>query len=233
MLPAPNLLLFAAISAVFAAAGRLVRGVTISGGIAGAVVCFALLWAAGIGGFAALFTVFILTWACTKFGYAKKQRLGTAEKRSGRDAWQVVANLGIASACALAFLALREPRWLVAMGAALAEAAADTVSSEIGQAAGGEPRVVTSWTRVPVGTNGAVTVTGSAAGILAAAMVALVCYVTSIFGLRGGLVSASAGVAGMIGDSVLGATVERRQMMGNNGVNFVSTAIAATVALLL
>ncbi len=233
MLPAPNLLLFAAISAVFAAAGRLVRGVTISGGIAGAVVCFALLWAAGIGGFAALFTVFILTWACTKFGYAKKQRLGTAEGRSGRDAWQVVANLGIASACALAFLALREPRWLVAMGAALAEAAADTVSSEIGQAAGGEPRVVTSWTSVPVGTNGAVTVTGSAAGILAAAMVALVCYVTSIFGLRGGLVSACAGVAGMIGDSVLGATVERRQMMGNNGVNFVSTAIAATVALLL
>ena len=184
MLHEQNLLLFAAISAVFAAAGRLVRGVTTSGGIAGAVVCFVLLWAAGVGGFAALLTVFVLTWASTKFGYAKKQRLGTAEARSGRNASQVVANLGIASACALVFLALRQPRWLVAMGAALAEAAADTVSSEIGQALGGEPRVVTHWTRVPVGTNGGVTVAGSAAGILAAAAVALVGYATSMFGFR-------------------------------------------------
>ena len=86
MLPARNLLLFAAISVVFAAVGRLVRGVTTSGAVAGAVVCFALLWAAGIGGFAALLTVFVLTWVSTKFGYAKKQRLGTAEARSGRNA---------------------------------------------------------------------------------------------------------------------------------------------------
>ena len=233
MLPAQNLLLFAAISAVFAAVGRLVRGVTIGGAIAGAVVCFALLWAAGIGGFAALLTVFVLTWASTKFGYARKQGLGTAEARSGRDASQVVANLGIAGACALAFLALRQPRWLVAMGAALAEAAADTVSSEIGQAVGGEPRVVTSWTRVPVGTNGAVTIAGSAAGILAAAAVALVCCATSIFGLRGVMLSASAGVAGMIGDSYLGATAERRRLLSNNGVNFASTALAAAIALLV
>ena len=233
MLPARNLLLFAAISVVFAAVGRLVRGVTRSGGVAGAVVCFALLWAAGIGSFAALLTVFILTWASTKFGYAKKRRLGTAEARSGRNASQVIANLGVAAACALAFLLLRQSRWLVAMGAALSEAAADTVSSEIGQAVGGEPRVVTNWTRVPVGTNGAVTIAGSAAGFFAAAVVALVCYATNIFGLHEALVSTSAGVAGMIGDSVLGATAERRRLMGNNGVNFISTAIAAAIALLL
>lgn len=233
MLPAQNLSLFAAISAVFATAGRLVRGVTTSGGIAGAVVCFALLWAAGISGFAVLFTVFILTWASTKFGYAKKQRLGTAEARSGRNASQVVANLGIAGACALAFLVLRQPRWLLAMGAALAEAAADTVSSEIGQTVGGHPRLITNWTRVPAGTNGAVTVAGSAAGILAASVVALVCYATSMFGFREALVSAVAGVAGMIGDSFLGATAERLGLLGNNGVNFVSTVIAAAVALLL
>jgi uncharacterized protein (TIGR00297 family) len=233
MVPAQNLLLFAATSAVFAAVGRLVRGVTTSGAIAGAFVCFAILWAAGIGGFAALLTVFVLTWASTKFGYAKKQRFGTAEARSGRNASQVVANLGIAGACALAFLALRQPPWLVAMGAALAEAAADTVSSEIGQAVGGQPRLITNWHRVPPGTNGAVTAPGSAAGVLASAAVGAVCYGSGIFGWRSALVCAAAGIAGMIADSFLGATVEREGFLGNNGVNFIATAVAATMAFLI
>ena len=34
------------------------------------------------------------------------------------------------------------------MAAALAEAAADTVSSEMGQALGGTPRLITSWRKV-------------------------------------------------------------------------------------
>src|SRR5215470_12887001 len=233
MLSARNLPLFALISAVFAAFGRRVRGVTTSGAVAGAVVCFALLCAAGIGGFAALLTVFVLTWACTKLGYAKKQRLGTAEARSGRNASQIVANLGIAGACALAFLTLRQSRWLVAMSAALAEAAADTVSSEMGQAVGGQPQLITNWNHVPAGTNGAVTAAGTVAGIFASAAVAAVCYGSGILGLRSALVCAAAGVAGMIADSFLGATMERRELLGNNGVNFISTAVAAMVAIVV
>ena len=224
---------FAALSVAFAGFGRLVRGVTAGGAFVGAIVCFILLSAAGVGGFAALLTVFVLTWVSTKFGYAKKQGLGTAEARSGRNASQVVANLGIAGACALAFLTLRQPRWLVAMGAALAEAAADTVSSEIGQAVGGQPRLITNWNRVPAGTNGAVTIAGSVAGIFASAAVATVCYGSGLFSLRSALVCAAAGIAGMVADSFLGATVERRELLGNNGVNFISTAIAATIALLV
>ena len=230
MLPARNLLLLAATSVVFAAFGRAVRGVTTGGAIAGAVVCFVLLRAAGIGGFAALLMVFVLTWASTKFGYAKKQRLGTAEARSGRNASQVLANLGIACACALAFLMLRQSRSLVAMGAALAEAAADTVSSEIGQAVGGQPRLITDWNRVPVGTNGAVTLAGSAAGTFAAVVVALVAYVTGLFGLRGTFACVLSAIVGTMADSVLGATIERPGLLGNNGVNFISTLVAGLSA---
>ena len=46
-------------------------------------------------------------------------------------------------------------RLLIAMGAALAEAAADTVSSEIGQFLGGVPRLVTSGKQVAPGSDGA------------------------------------------------------------------------------
>jgi uncharacterized protein (TIGR00297 family) len=227
---ARNLLAFAAISVLFAAFGKIVRGVTTDGAVAGAVVCFVLLAAAGIAGFSALLTVFVLTWACTKFGYARKQRLGIAEQRSGRDARQVLANLGVAAACAIAFVLSRGPGWLVAMGAALAEAAGDTVSSEIGQAAGEESRLITTWNRVPVGTNGAVTLAGSAAGAFAAIIVVLVSYLTGLFGLQGIFVCVLGAIVGTMADSVLGATIERRGLLGNNGVNFISTLVAGVMA---
>src|SRR6266403_225177 len=79
--------------------------------------------------------VLVLTWVATRIGYAHKQRLGIAEARVGRDEHQVLANLGLAALCSLLYaFGGHDPRLLVAMVAAFAEAAADTMSSEIGQA---------------------------------------------------------------------------------------------------
>jgi uncharacterized protein (TIGR00297 family) len=220
----------ALISLVFAGFGRAVRGVTTSGALAGALVCFALLVGAGPSGFAALLAVFVLTWSSTRLGYARKRSLGTAERHAGRNAAQVIANLGVASVCALLYAtAWRDPRILIALGAALAGAAADTVSSEIGQAVGGVPRLVTNWNSVPAGTDGAITFAGTAAGIGAAIAVSL----TGIVAWRSAPICAATGVLGMMADSFLGATLERRGILGNNAVNFFSTAIAALIALLI
>ncbi len=41
--------------------------------------------------------VSLLAWVGTKLGRKKKERLGTAEKRQGRNASQVAANLGVAA----------------------------------------------------------------------------------------------------------------------------------------
>ena len=65
------------------------------------------------------------------------------------------------------------PAMMMMCLAALVEATADTVSSEIGQAFGGRPVMVLSLKRVEVGTDGAVTLLGSGAGILAGALVAV------------------------------------------------------------
>ena len=219
----------ALISLIFAVFGRAVRGVTTGGAVAGAAVCFALIIAAGLQGFVALLTVFVLTWAATRFGFARKQSLGTAEPRSGRNAAQVIANLGVAAICSLLYALVRpDPRLTIALFAALAEAAADTVSSEIGQAVGGTPRLITTWKPVPAGTDGAITFAGTAAGIVAAIAVSL----TGVAGWRSTVICAAAGVAGMMADSLLGATVERRSLVGNNAVNFSATAIAALLAFL-
>lgn len=117
--------------------------------------------------------------------------------------------------------------------AALCEATADTVSSEIGQAFGGAPFLLTNFRRVPPGTDGAISLLGTGAGVIGATLVAL----TVIWPLGGewwefriGLVS---GVAGFVFDSVLGATVERKGWLGNDLVNFSSTVFAVVMALVL
>jgi uncharacterized protein (TIGR00297 family) len=231
--PAGKVAAFAALTLVFAILGWVVRGVTVAGAVAGASVCFALLWVADLAGFAGLLAVFVLTWIATRFGYKRKQRLGTAEARTGRNALQVLANLGTSAICAVLYAAFwPDRRFLVAMAAALAEAAADTVSSEMGQALGKAPRLITTWQKVEPGTDGAVTLAGTMDGATAATAVALVFTLTGMSWRSFGI-CAGAGVAGMIFDSFLGATFERKHWLGNNAVNFASTIVAAGLAFLL
>ena len=99
------------VTVVFAALARWVRGVSFGGAIAGAAVCFLLYVGAGSGAFVALVSVFALTWISTRFGYRRKEKLGTAEKRDGRTALQVLANLAVAAICAAVSMLLRERRF--------------------------------------------------------------------------------------------------------------------------
>lgn len=118
------------------------------------------------------------------------------------------------------------------MLAALAEATADTVSSEIGQAFGGKPFMLTTLRRVPPGTDGAISLTGTLAGIAAAAIIAATGAPALGMSPAACAIAFAAGVAGLFFDSLLGATVERKGWINNDLVNFSSTAFAAAVALL-
>jgi len=222
------------VTLVFASLARWVRGVSFGGAIAGAVVCFLLYVGAGVGAFVALVLVFALTWTCTRFGYRRKEKLGTAEKLDGRTAWQVLANLAVAAGCAgLSAVTARRAVFLLALSAALSEAAADTVSSELGQARSTSARLITTWQEVPAGTDGGISSVGTAAGIASAAVVSLVCVITGLIPLRWLGTSIIAAVAGMIADSFLGALLERRKLLNNDAVNFLGTLIAAATASLL
>jgi uncharacterized protein (TIGR00297 family) len=223
----------AMLTIAFTVLARLMRGVTNSGAIAGAGVCFVLYLGGGAAAFAALITVFALAWITTRLGYQRKQKLGTAERREGRKASQVLANLGVAAACA-ALCVLGNDKdqaiFAVATAAALSEAAADTVSSEIGQAFSKTARLITTWRPIPPGTNGAVSLVGTLAGIAAAVTVSAVCVLGGLVPRQWLVVSASTAVLGMLVDSFLGAWLERRHLANNDSVNFCGTLAAAIAA---
>jgi uncharacterized protein (TIGR00297 family) len=185
----------------------------------------------------------VLTFLSTRLGRHEKERLGIAENRRGRSSDQVAANLGVAAIVSSEFVQswfvdssiarpTLSPMLLFSIGlAALAEAAADTVSSEMGQVFGGRPRMITTLREVDPGTDGAISVAGTLTGVVAAAVVAA----AGAFALRGGrtmfAVSCAGGVFGLLFDSLLGANLEQRGWLNNNAVNFLSTAAAAAFAL--
>ena len=219
------------LTVAFTLLARVVRGVTNSGAVAGAFSCFVLYVGGGPGAFAALITVFTLAWITTRLGYARKQKLGTAERREGRKASQVLANLAVATACAAASIISHDRSiFLLAMAAALSEAAADTVSSEVGQAFGEKARLITTWRSVPAGTDGGVSVIGTTAGIVAAGVVSSVCLLGGLLTPRSLTISIGAAVLGMIADSFLGAGFERRGLVNNDLVNLLGTMMAAASA---
>ena len=218
----------------FATVARVMGAVSDGGALVGAMIAFLIMVAAGLGGFLPLVAVFVLTLLATRWRRDRKRNLGVAERGSGRTASQVVANLGAATLCAVAAIVFPRHSGILMVGAmaALAEAAADTVSSEAGQAAAKQARLILNFQLAPIGTNGAVSLEGTFAGCIAACIVA---WVSTFFGVvpwQRAPVIAVSGIAGMLFDSVLGATLENRGKLGNDSVNFVSTVFAADLALI-
>ena len=241
------------LSALLGVVAWKLRSATLAAALTGAAITASLMFSTATvpylpwqTGLVPVAFVLILTSFATRLGRKRKEQLGTAENRTGRTAAQVAANLGAASLLSneAAQSFLLKQQWLhfaqlvpaavfVAGLAALCEAAADTVSSELGQVMSGRPRMITTLRAMPPGTDGAISLGGTLTGILAAGVVA----VTGVLALHGDrlmlTVSWAGGVFGLFFDSLLGATLERRGWLNNDGVNFLSTVSAAGFALAL
>lgn len=216
------------VTTAFAVGGLLLRGVDLGGAAAGAVVAFILYSGGEWKVFAVLVVVFVLTLLATLAGSGRKRKLGLAEPHSGRSAAQVTANLFVATA---AFVALGPKLGLVVAAAALAEAAADTVSSEIGEAFGRKTYLVTTLRETSPGTNGGVSVLGTLAGVGAAAAVAAAAW--PLVGTEDAVLAAVGGILGMLVDSVLGATLENKGYLTNDAVNVLGTTSTAVIVILI
>ena len=239
------------LSLLFAILTRLARAATGAAALTGLFLTASLIYSTARFPYAPwhtalipLLAVSVLAAASTRLGRASKQRFGTAEQDDGRSAAQIAANLGAAMLFASEFAqsSIADAYWLPRLGpeamplfiaalAALAEAAADTVSSELGQLFSSTPRMITTLRLAAPGTDGAISLPGTAAGIAAAIVVS----VTGAWAFGGSatmaVLAAAGGIFGLFFDSLLGATFERAGWLNNDAVNFLSTVSAAVFAL--
>ena len=176
---------------------------------------------AGWGWAVLLIGYFVVSSALTRVGATTKasRTASVLPDVRARNAAQVGANGGVFAALALLGTLGEQPLLHVAAVGALAAAAADTCATEIGTLWGGTPRHVLSFATIEPGMSGGVTLVGTAAGIAAAALVALpgvalsapgsMPLSASAAGAAGALTGA--GVLGSLADSVLGATLQSKR----------------------
>lgn len=216
-------------------AGWAARTVSLSGVVAGVVIGTVIYACAGSGAWLLLLVAFAIAALTSRVGYRRKLQLGIAEERGGRrGAANAIANTGFAAGAAL--LAVISPyrvEALLALAAALAAGSSDTVASEIGKAFGRRTFLVVGLKPVPPGTSGALSFEGTAAGILAAAVLALFAVYAGVVPRAFLPIVVVAAAAASVIESALGATLEGPRILNNDLLNFINTASAAAIALLL
>jgi uncharacterized protein (TIGR00297 family) len=189
--------------------------------------------------FSILLAFFLLGSIFTRYKYNYKFARGIAEEKRGMRGYKNVFSNSLAAlslAVAYGILAQAHPQpsyaklLLPAYLGSVATACGDTLASEIGETHKGDPRMITTFKKVRSGTDGAVSRLGECAALFGASVIALFTYllIKNDFSL---LVAVIAG--GFIGtniDSVLGATLQQKGYISNNGVNLLATISGAVIS---
>lgn len=204
----------------------LAKKLTPAAALAAVVVGWLIFAGAGYVGELQLLTFFVLSVLATRHGRALKEK-AHGEKR---DALQVFANGGVAAIIAVfaMFDYNHTEVYTLMIAGSLAAAIADTLSSELGMVYGKRTFNILTFRKEEKGLDGVISIEGTLIGAAGAFIIAGI-YMWD----RSLWIITLAGVGGNMIDSVLGATLERKGIIGNNVVNFLNTLTGALIALLL
>ena len=233
---APSALAIAApLNVIVAAAGFTVRSVSMSGAIAGAVIGTIVFVCTGWQGWTMLMAAFLCAAITSRMGLQRKTILGIAEERGGRrGAGNAFANTGVAAGAALlGVLSYAHEAGTLAFVAALTAGASDTIASEIGKAWGRRTWAIVPPKPVAPGTPGAVSLEGTAAGLLGAAGLAVLAQVLGLIPREALLFVVAGAAAGALVESLMAATLEAPGILNNDALNLINTAVAAFAAVSL
>jgi uncharacterized protein (TIGR00297 family) len=135
-------------------------------------------------------------------------------KGKQRDAFQVLANVGMGVILAPVSFLTTGGGWYEAFAASIAAVTADTWATELGVLWGGTPRMITNGRFVPPGASGGVSIPGLLASVGGASLIGLSAGLMSGGGMTfrsvvwWAIICAGAGTIGSLVDSWLGATVQ-------------------------
>ena len=183
-----------------------------------------IIFTAGVNWLILIFLFLLLGLVSTKYKHQYKKDIGVYE--GTRTLKNVISN-GIV------------PFIMAAFGnyggfiGSIATATADTLASEVGVTV--QPRLITTFKKVPPGTDGGISVVGTVAGIIGAGIIGVAAYLLGIFPdpfvtLK---ISIIAGTVGCFVDSILGAVLERRNYISNEYVNLIATITGAAIGIIM
>lgn len=189
-----------------------------------------IIFSAGANWLVLIVLFLLMSLLATRYSKKYKRSLGQFEGR--RTSKNVISN-GVVACFMAAFGGYYLP-FVGGFIGAIATATADTLGSEIG-VLDQHPRLITTLQKVDPGTNGAVSVLGTVAGIIGAAIIGIAAYFLGIVPspLSAITVSIISGTVGCFMDSILGAVFENHGMMTNEHVNLTATIVGAIVGILL
>lgn len=220
-----DLLVGAVFAGVLALGAWRARALSTSGAVA-AFAVGALTYGSGAVPFAlVLLAFFVPSVGLSRLGKRRKRELVDIGKGGARDAFQVLANGGVATLCAVLFALAHDPRWAWAFAGAYAAATADTWATELGTLARRAPRSILTLRPVPTGLSGGITLPGTLAEVVGAlwiGAVALACFTGTLSPSGSSLRLLAVALAGVVGstvDSVLGATVQELRRCDGCGRN--------------
>jgi len=235
----PRLILAVGLNAVAAIATYYARWISRSGAIGGFIVGALIYFFTDWRGYIVLVAFFVLGTLVTKVKYRDKAEKGIAQEDEGRrGAKHAVANcsasLLLGSAAFVCYLTgYMEAAVVLMVGftGAFATALSDTSSSEIGQAYGKTTILLTSFKRVPAGTEGAVSLEGTLAGVGGSLLLALIAFgAGAVHGWQGVVAVVIAAFVGNTLESIIGSTIEKLPVVTNEVTNFINTVIGAGAA---
>ncbi|KAI3702762.1 hypothetical protein L6452_28514 [Arctium lappa] len=220
----------------------LVTGLSISG-IGAAFLLGSLTWRGfGPSGFLLVATYFIIGTAVTKIKMAQKEAQGVAEKRKGRRGPGSVIGSS-AAGCVCALLSIYgvggkpfSRLWELGFVASFCTKLSDTVSSEIGKAFGKTTYLVTTFKVVPRGTEGAVSVEGTLAGVVASILLASVGCLMGEIKVAEAVICVLASQIANVGESVIGAELQEKEgfkWLNNDAVNVINISLGSILAILI
>lgn len=192
------------------------------------IVGFLVIIFAGWNWFLLLLVFYLMGGGFTRYGYAKKEKLGIAQSHGGARGYKnVFSNSLVPLAMAVCYGIYGNDLFIYAFLGSVATANGDTLASEIGETSSSRPRMITTLKKTDPGVDGGVTLLGEGASLIGALIIGILAAITGMTGSFGIAIGAIAGFLGTNFDSLLGATLQSRCILSNNGVNLAATAFGA------
>ncbi len=205
----------------------------VTGIFSAALIGIILIVFADVSWFLIVLLFFILGSVATRYRYDYKIKMGVEQSHGGaRGYLNVFANGSVSAAAAVLWGITAQPVFLALFVGSVATAAGDTMASEIG-VTGGQPYMITNLKRVPAGTNGGVTLLGETIALGGSVIISIVAFLLGVIDLPLVVICSIAGIVGTNIDSLVGALLENRGIVGNAGTNFIATAGGGLFAMAL